>query len=82
MFGVFLLELLNPSFSIKQFLLPGKKGMTLGTYIDMYGLLCRYRGKGLSTGAYSLDFLHFWMNFFFHSYLRILNIAKGGRILQ
>ncbi len=67
LFCVFLFKLFNPSFSIHQFLLAGKEGMTAGTNINMYGSLGRLRSERGAAGAYSFYFLDFRMNSLFHS---------------
>ena len=38
--GVFLLKLLYPSFSINELLFAGEERMALGTYINVYLILC------------------------------------------
>jgi hypothetical protein len=40
MLCVFLLKLLYPSLGVKHFLLAGKEGVTFGTNINVYGILC------------------------------------------
>jgi hypothetical protein len=71
LFSVFLFELLNPSFSVKQFLFAGEKRMTLRTVINVYDVLRGPCCKRLTASAYCLYFFYLWMNFLFHDDLRV-----------
>jgi hypothetical protein len=55
MFRVFLFKLFYPSLGIQQFLLAGKERVTLGTDINVYGVLGGSRGERFAAGAHRLD---------------------------
>lgn len=66
MFGVFLLELLNPPGSIHQLLLSGEKGMAGRTDFHLYFGINRAKFYCMPAGTFCHNLMIFWMNFWFH----------------